>query len=54
MKTDDLMRNIEYLLNAKDIRLLWSIKLYTPIEHPVTSQKICSTVSRHSFADECF
>ena len=46
--------HIEYLLNTKDIRLSRSIKLYTPIEHPVISQKICLTVSNHSFANKYF
>ena len=43
---------MEYLLNTKDIRLSRSIKLYTQIEHPVTSLKICVTVSSHSFVDK--
>ena len=29
-------------------------ELYTPLEHPVTSQKLCLTVSRHSFGDKYY
>ena len=44
--------NHESHLNTKDLGSSRSIKLCTPIEHPVTSEKICLMVSSHSFADK--